>query len=234
MAPRILNLAERRAAQTALTRIVIYATLAVFVLPPPAFGSARSFRVYRRAHIIRLPRGCLLLRAHGQRQGFDKRIRLRNRVKRQQKSSLLRNSRSKLGRERVAHSRARSPPPGVAERAWRMAETLRSEVRETSGVKKSRQPPEKLLDLSDWVRGAMALREPKEETIGRDWRQFRSSGWSLPLAPSSLVNLWVTVLGEHGDYMEHLAPAIDTFVPSFGAPPTCNASGIRIDEIDST
>lgn len=43
----------------------------------------------------------------------------------------------------------------------------------TVGVKKSRQTPEKLQDLSNRVRGTMM---PKEETIGRDWRQFRSSG----------------------------------------------------------
>lgn len=52
------------------------------------------------------------------------------------------------------------------------------EVREkTNGVKKSRQLPGKLQDLSDQVREDYgAACEPKEETIGRDWRQFRSSG----------------------------------------------------------
>lgn len=55
---------------------------------------------------------------------------------------------------------------------------LETEVRRrTGGVKKSRQPPGKLQDLSDQVReDYSAACEPKEETIGRDWRQFPSSG----------------------------------------------------------
>lgn len=55
---------------------------------------------------------------------------------------------------------------------------LEMEVRgKTSRVKKSRQPLGKLQDLSNRVREDYGVAcEPKEETIGRDWRQFRSSG----------------------------------------------------------
>lgn len=88
MAPRILNLAERRAAQTALTRIVIYATLAIFVLLPPSASRFRSACI--TACALSDCRGCSGV--HTDKDRLDKRIRLRSRAKRQQKSSPLRNS----------------------------------------------------------------------------------------------------------------------------------------------
>ena len=101
-------------------------------------------------------------------------------MRKQQKSLTLRNSvpeqawnvscireRAKSKRTKLEHEERRELKMKV--QGW------------TSGVKKSRQPSGKLQDLSDQVREDYgAACEPKEETIGKDWRQFRSSGWSLP------------------------------------------------------
>lgn len=113
------------------------------------------------------------------RRRFERHLPLRNRARRQQKSSTLRNSLPAQARipKRVAHSRARGPS-GRDSSEHEERREVEMEVRgRTSGVKKSRQPPGKLQDLSDEVREDYgAACEPKKETIGRDWRQFRSSG----------------------------------------------------------
>lgn len=142
---------------------------------------------------------------------------------------MLRNSPPEQVRvpKRVAHSRVWGPSGrgALSEREERWE--LEMEVKgRTSRVKKSRHSGNCRICPTRSVK-TMAL------LANRKRRQLREIGDNFEVpdeayhraarCPSS-VNPWVTALGEYVDYMNHLAPAINTFAPSCRALLTCDAS----------